>query len=90
MGNGGVFAAADTTNTSSSGNGLFRWAPCESPSSTTGNDWGTLTHTFNDTYDYTGYSGSGINLQEVVHGQNLQQTEVDFTSMASTNFYINL
>jgi hypothetical protein len=55
----GVFAAADTTNNSSSGNGLFRWAPCLSPSSTTGNDWGTLTHTFNDTYDYTGYSGSG-------------------------------
>ena len=55
----GVFAGADTTNTSSSGNGLFRWAPCESPSSTSNNDWGTLTHTFNDTYNYTGYSGNG-------------------------------
>tara|TARA_R100000005_G_C4989665_1_gene197292 strand:- start:408 stop:1364 length:957 start_codon:yes stop_codon:yes gene_type:complete len=51
----GVFAGNDSTN-SSSGNGFFRWAPCESPSSTSNNDWGTLTHTFNDNYDFSAYS----------------------------------
>ena len=53
----GVFAGADSTN-SSSGNGFFRWAPCQSPTSTTGNDWGTGTHVFNDTYDFTGYTSA--------------------------------
>ena len=53
----GVFAGADSTN-SSSGNGFFRWAPCQSPTNTSGNDWGTGTHVFNDTYDFTGYTSA--------------------------------
>jgi hypothetical protein len=53
----GVFAGADSTNTSSGAN-LFRWCPCKSPTTSTNNDWGTGTHVFNDTYDYTSYTGN--------------------------------
>ena len=53
----GVFAGADSTN-SSSGNGFFRWAPCQSPTSTSNNDWGTGTHVFNDNYNFTGYTSA--------------------------------
>ncbi len=51
----GVFAGADSTNGPS---GFFRWCPCKSPTNSTNNDWGTLTHGFNDTYDYTSYTGN--------------------------------
>jgi len=51
----GVFAGNDSTN-SSSGNGFYRWAPCQSPTNTPNNDWGTATHTFNDNYDFSGYT----------------------------------
>ena len=54
----GVFAGADSNNTSSGAN-LFRWCPCKSPTNSTNNDWGTGTHVFNDTFDYTGYTGNG-------------------------------
>lgn len=51
----GVFAGADSTNGPS---GFFRWCPCKSPTNSTNNDWGTATHVFNDTYDYTSYTGN--------------------------------
>lgn len=52
-----VWAGNDNTN-SSSGNGFFRWAPADSPSNTSGNDWGTGTHVFNDTFDFNNYNGA--------------------------------
>jgi len=51
----GVFAGADGTNGPS---GFYRWCPCKSPTNSTNNDWGTATHVFNDTYDYTSYTGN--------------------------------
>jgi len=51
----GVFAGADSTNGPS---GFFRWCPCKSPTNSTNNDWGTATHVFNDTYDFTNYTGN--------------------------------
>tara|TARA_B100002019_G_C21070737_1_gene498857 strand:- start:49 stop:765 length:717 start_codon:yes stop_codon:yes gene_type:complete len=51
----GVFAGNDSTNGPS---GFFRWSPCKNPNTSNSNDWGTSTHTFNDNYDYSGYTGN--------------------------------
>ena len=83
-----VWAGNDSTN-SSSGNGFFRWAPADSPSNTSGNDWGTATHVFNDTFDFNGYNGADRSARTRVWSEvSSEETRLFFKNQSQTSALI--